>query len=102
MANIWQDWLESTPKATYGAQMGGLQGSPFMKRYFENLYPTMLNRYMGKAGSIAMGGGNPSAYTFQSYLQNFPWLKQFQALSPGERGEKSWAFSPRSRWLMYG
>lgn len=100
MANPWQQWLEATPKAAYGAQMKGLKGSPFMKRYFENLYPTMYNRYLGGLGSMAQAGQQPTQ-TFQDFLGNYSFKKQFQGLSPWQRGERPSTFAPRNRWLMY-
>lgn len=98
--NWMQDWLGAEPRAAYGGWLGGLQGTPALKRYYENMFPMMQNRYYGELGGQAMEGQMPTQ-TFMDYLQNYPAQRQYQNLPNWMRGYNPQQFSPRYRWLNY-
>lgn len=100
MANPWEGWLEDQPQVGYGAWLGGLQGTPALKRYYEGMQGTMYNRYLGFLGGQVEGGGTPTG-NWMDYLQNYPAQRQYQNLPGYMRGWNPQQNAPSYRWLNY-
>ena len=98
--NIWGDWLDAEPSAAYGGWLGGLQGTPALKRYYEGMQNTMYGRYMGALGGQAMQGKMPTQQ-FTDWLQQYPAQRQYQNLPGWMRGYNPQQYSPSYRWLPY-
>ena len=94
--NIWLDWLEETPQAAWGAlrpQQGPISFLDFWRGQEGNLW----GEYQGALGKMALAGQPPSL-GFTNFLQGFPWLQRYWALSPQQRGYDESRYAPRLRW----
>ena len=98
MQNMWQEWLEDTPQASYYGSLGGQKSqTPAQRRHYEGNFSNMWNRYMGNLGGQALGGQQPTG-SFTDYLGGFDWNKNYNALPRWQRG----VYTPhRMRYLPY-
>ncbi len=96
------DWLSDEPEARYFGELAERKQSftPAQTNYWRGQYTPMYNRYMGQLGQTAMGGGTPTQ-TWGNFLSGMPWQREWENLSPWQRGVDTQRFSPRLRWLYY-
>ena len=81
--NPWQYWLEDFPRAMYGASIPA--GSRAFSDYWTGQYGNVAGDYQTALGQQAMAGQPPSL-GFGDYLQNYGFQRQYNLLSPGQRG----------------
>ncbi len=97
--NPFLGYLEDNPEADYYSYQNQWS-SPNMKKYFQGQFGNIQKQYGGqlaqwvKAGSV---GQNPKESDF---LQQFPWLQNFQGLTPQEKGVDYGRFNPFTRWVL--
>lgn len=94
--NIYRDWLEETPSALYGAMRPQTGSQPFMD-YWKGQQGNVWEDYWSKLGTMALGGQAPSL-NYSDFLSNYPWMSDWLKMGPGQRGERSSLFAPRTRW----
>ena len=91
---LYDAWLEETPNILYGAKIP-TGTSPFAD-YWRSQYSNVYNDYMGQLGKQALSGTAPTL-NFEDYLSQFPFMKQWYAMNPSQRGERT----PSSyRWRL--
>ena len=96
-SSFLQGFLEDNPNVLYLGSLelaGKNRTSNAFKEYFRGQTGNIYNQYLGQIGSRALMGAVPSQ-TFTDYLVDYPWLKNFQKLSPAQRGEQPTRFAPR-------
>ncbi len=104
-----KDFLEANPNQAgvlagipqagdYGglARTASIAGSNQFQEYWRGQAGNVYNQYLGDfarnpVDSAAKGG-------LGGYLERFPWLENFQSLSPSMRGENLTRYAPRVRW----
>ena len=85
-------FLDTDPQAAFS--MATQRLSPQMGRFFMPRYNDIYNRY--RSGLAA----NP-AMTFGSFLEKFPWLREYQSYAPYQRGFRPATMAPMTRFLNY-
>lgn len=98
------EWMENDPSVLYLGALelaGKNRTSNAFKEYFRGQTGNIYNQYLGQIGSRALMGAAPSKTAgFTDYLADYPWLKNFQKLSPAQRGEQPARFAPRLRYNL--
>lgn len=111
----FMDFLEESPRAGYQSFQGQFGDSPNQRRFFENQFQQLHNRFMGTLGEQIRGGQAPTARfatpdpmdaNNQSFLQGgFP--EQFAGFSnfygaqpPSFAGRQTGNFSPRATFYF--
>ena len=94
--NIWLDWLEEEPNILFKALMPKNQTTPFAD-YYNSQYNQVYGNYLGKLGQMGIAGQSPNL-SFYDYMQTYNPMRDFQLLSPGQRGERT----PRSLFWNMG
>ena len=97
--NPWQFWAEENWPAAYGGFLQKQKGTPSFLDYWKGQQGNVWNQYMGQLGQMALGGQAPSL-NFTDYLEDYPWLKNWQALSPSQRGEYPSQYMSSLRWML--
>lgn len=91
-------FLESQPQAQYALRMLGL-GRP-VRRQFD--FNTVYNEYLGRLGQMQQPGQPIPDLKFEDFLNEYPFMQQYQALSPQQRGFYPGSMVGRSaRFLNY-
>jgi hypothetical protein len=85
--NPWSGFLTDNPDYLYGAFMPKNATSPFAD-YYNSQFNKTYNNYTGQLGQMALGGQAP-ALSFYDYLQTYDPLKDWNLLSPSQRGERT-------------
>src|SRR3990167_6575835 len=96
--NPWRDFLEEEPSAAYFGYQNQWK-TPNQKKYFQSQFANIQNQYMGQLGQQIYSGGAPTQ-RFTDFLSQFPWMQQFQELSPQERGQDTSRYNPWTRWMV--
>ena len=91
------DWFNEQPEVGYFAALGQAGGNPALQRYFQSLYGSTYNQYLGALGQQAMSGQDPNML-FTDWLKQNPFTTRYARLSPLERGETQGRFNPFARW----
>lgn len=94
--NIFLPFLEENPNILYGAYTPKSNNSNFLN-YFRSQYGNVYQDYLGKLGSMALGGQTPNL-GFNDYLQGYPFLQAWYKMSPGSRGENTSGSLPGLKW----
>lgn len=95
--NPWAPWLEENPAALYGASIP--QGSPSFMDYWNKQQGRVWQQYQSALGQQVMGGEPPSM-RFSTFLEQWPFMKRWQALSPAMRGINYGRFAPSLSWRV--
>lgn len=95
--NIWQYWLEETPRAAYQALIPS--GTPAFTKYWQGQQSNVWNKYMGALGEQALAGQPPNLF-FTDFLKNYPWSRYWYNLSPSQRGIDYSKFMPSLTWRV--
>ena len=85
-------FLETEPEILYQGLVG-TQGSQNFLDYWRKQYANVWGKYLGRIGSMALGGQVPSVeeplLSFYDYLMQQPsFQQQWAGLVPGQRGER--------------
>ena len=100
--NIWNtDFLEDNPafafnaaRPTRGVNFEGAPRSFF--EYFRNRQSQLEQEFVGQQGRLAASGQPPTG-TNVDFLNQFPWMQRWLALTPEQRGVRS----PQPfRWII--
>lgn len=105
-ASIWGDFLELDPqgqRANYYAQLNNRQGfSPNQKRYFQDQFQDVQNKYLGRLGQQVFGGEQPDEKLTDFYRSYFAPQggadQDWASMSPRSRGVNTARFAPPTRW----
>lgn len=98
--NIWNtDFLEENPAFAFGAyrpQRGmNFAGAPrSFFDYFQNRQAPLEREFTGQLGRQARSGQPPTGANVD-FLANYPWMANYLALSPEQRGV---SYAPRMQW----
>ncbi len=101
-SSFLQGFLEDNPRVLYLGALnvaGKNTTSNAFKEYFRGQAGNIYDEYLGEIGSRALMGAPPTQ-TYTDYLADYPWLKNFQKLSPAQRGEQPARFAPRVRYNL--
>lgn len=74
----------------------GTRGTPTRSRFFENQFDTIQNQFLGQLGAQIRGGEAPTL-TFEKFLGDFNFNREFLAAPPAFRGQFPSRFAPRTR-----
>ena len=96
--DIYKAFGEENPDILYAA-MRPQQGSLNFLDWARNLYPKVSTDYLGTQTRTGLAGGTPD-WSFANWLKPYPFLRQYQSLSPQQRGENPQSFAPRTRWQV--
>ena len=101
--DLWQGFLEENPQAAYFGYQPQFGRSPNQKKWFQNQFSEVQNRYMGQLGQQIMGGGAPTL-NFTDFLSQ--WFapqggaaQEWAGLSPSQRGMNQGRYAPPTRWI---
>lgn len=99
----WQDFLEAQKgwRTAYFGYQPQFGRSPNEKKYFQNQFADVQDRFMGQQARQIMGGGIPDL-TFGGFLSDYfkpqgGAAQEWGAMSPQQRGVDFTRFSPRTR-----
>lgn len=97
-APIGVTYLDQQPQASFTRFMEGLGygGEDALARFARSQYGRTQSGYQAALGT------NPFL-RYQEYLGGLGpdfFRRQFQSLTPGQRGENYGMFAPRARWIM--
>ncbi len=73
------------------------KGNTAFQDYYRGQFGSIYDQYLGKRGR-SLWGGSILESTFPDFLEDFPFLQNFQSLSPTARGESPARFAPRIRF----
>ena len=100
MANgnsLYSGFLGEYPQAAYG--LYAPRRTMPQQNYWSGRYGDLQTQYMAELGRQINLGGQPTL-TWEQYLQQYPWLREWSNLRPGERGQRPTTYAPRMRWLF--
>ena len=86
-SNPWEGFLWDNRNALWGAVRPKTGGQNFIDYYMGQGRNRAENSYMGALGGMALAGQEP-ALNELDYFRNYPFLREFMKLSPGQRGER--------------
>ena len=93
--------LADDPRLPFFAALGRAGTTPTQKRYFQNQFQNIHNRFLGMQGQQIEQGQMPTQ-SFGDFLGNdFDFGREFQSQPPSFRGEFLSRFSPRSRFIRF-
>ena len=92
----FRDILDYDPELAFFGAIPQTGTTPF-QNYYSGRFGNIYDKFLGAQGRALWSGRNP-VKTFPDYLENFPWLQNFQALSPTQRGETPARFAPSVRF----
>ena len=100
----WSDTLGEMPEAVYWGFEPQFGRSPNQKRFFQNQFANVQNRFMGLGARQMMGGETPTQ-TFPDFLTQYfapggGAARQWGGMSPGQRGMNFRQFAPPTRWTL--
>ncbi len=96
--NPFMGFLNDQPEAGYYSYQNQWK-SPNQKKYFQSQFSNIQNQYMGQLGQTIRGGGEPTQ-NWIDFLGQYDWNKQFQGLTPQEKGTDTSRFNPFARWQV--
>ena len=104
--NLYFNFMESDPegrKANYFSFDDQFGRSPNQKRFFQQQFEEVQNKYLGRLGRQVRGGGEPTQ-ELTSYLTDYfapggGAQQEWGAMSPGARGQNDSRFAPPARWV---
>lgn len=96
--NAFQDFLEfdETGQRANFFSRPGTRGTPTRSRFFENRFSTIQNQFLGALGAQIRGGEAPTL-SFENFLNDFNFNREFLAAPPASRGQFPSRFAPRTR-----
>uniref|UniRef100_A0A6H1ZZX0 Uncharacterized protein n=1 Tax=viral metagenome TaxID=1070528 RepID=A0A6H1ZZX0_9ZZZZ len=84
--NPWLGFAQDYPEGMYRAFLPQSPSKRFTD-YFKGQYGNVYGDYMGELSRMAMQGQPPSM-NFEDYLTNYPFLREWWSLGPGQRGQR--------------
>jgi len=98
-ANPFLDILEDEPKTAFFSRANKFGNTPQRRRFSENLFPSVFNRFLGQLGTQIRGGGEPTL-RFNDFLDDLDFEKEFFRQSPTQRRGFGPTLNPRTRFLV--
>ncbi len=103
--NYFYDFMETDPagqRSNYFSFQDKFGKAPNQKKWFEDQFQNVQNRYMGQLGQTVRGGGNPTQ-AFSGFLDNYFAQgggadQDWAGMSPSQRGVQDSRFAPSVRW----
>jgi hypothetical protein len=103
--SIWSDWLSEFPALAYdsarpriGAGISPNAASYYRSGQGQNQF---TQDFQQAQGDVVRAGGAPTLQEYD-YLEQYPWLQKYAALSPSQRGgQRRSLFNPRSEYLGF-
>ena len=93
--------LESQPKLPFFSQLNQQTGlSPNQRSFFESSFDRIFNRFSGLLGQSVQNEDDPSSFpTFENFIQNFDFERDFMSMAPGQRpGGGTARFAPPTQF----
>ena len=102
--SLWWDYLESDPvgrRANYFSYEDQFANTPNKKKWFQQQFQNVQDKYQGTVGKTVLDGGDPSL-TATKYLKDY-WTggqaqQDYSSLSPSARGVDDNRFAPIGSW----
>lgn len=103
ISDLWKGFLEEHPESAYYAYQGQ-QRTPNQKKYFQDQFADVQNKYKGQLGQQIMGGGTPNL-TFTDFLSQYfapqgGAEQEWGSMTPRQRGFDYGRFAPATRWIV--
>ena len=100
--NPFLAFMEDVPQVGYFSYQNQQGQSPNQKRYFQQQFANVQDRYMGQLGQNIRQGGDPTL-SFTDYMSQYmaPQGGQFQdwaSMSPRQRGTTTGRYAPPTRF----
>jgi hypothetical protein len=99
--NPFGDFLEYNPNIAYQAHQGSFGQTPSSRNFFQNQFSNIHNQFLGQIGQQILGGQAPTA-RFTDFLGDFDFQKHAYGFTPGQRGQSSARYTPRTRFIPQG
>jgi len=96
----FDEFLEERPDIAYYSFQDQLSRTPSQRRFFENQFRNIQNRYLGQLGSQLRAGRMPTR-RFTDFLSDFPFQQEYYSRSPSMRGSYPSQFAPRTRFIPF-
>ena len=104
-SSIWGDFLELDPlgrRANYFSRQDQFGKSPNQRKWFEDQFQNVQDKYLGSLGSAIRGGGSPTQ-SLSSYLDNYfsqggGAQQDWFGMAPSQRGVRDSQYAPSVRW----
>ena len=116
--NAFSDFLEERPDIAYYSFQDQLARTPAQRRFFENQFQNIQNRYLGQMGRQLRAGRLPTR-RFTDFLTDYgsptmqggmdtgfdightPFQESYYRSSPSRRGMYPSQFAPRTRFIPF-
>jgi len=89
-------FLEDTPQLAFQGTLANT-GNKRVQNHFQNQFHNIDAQYQAVLGQQVLSGGLPSA-RYTDFVGRYPFLKEFNLLSPEARGESPRTAAPRIRF----
>lgn len=98
LTGIGRNVLNLDPEGAFFGKVAQT-GNRRVQDYFRGQFGDVYDRFVGSQGLDFLSGRNePQNRFFFDYLEDFDFLREFQGLSPSDRGEFPSRFAPRVRF----
>ena len=92
-------------RANYFSHESQFGRSPNQKRFFQQQFEEVQNKYLGTLGQTIRSGGQPTQ-TLSRYLEDYfapqgGAQQQWASMSPRARGQDDSRFAPAARWNFF-
>lgn len=89
-----REFFGANPRAAYFAQRPRFGRSPNQLRFFENSFQDIMDEFQGALGQRVNQGQPLQDFTFQSFVEDFPFTNRFLSKPPSLRGGERRRFAP--------
>jgi hypothetical protein len=101
--NPFRDFLEYNPNIAFQAhgEQGRFGQTQSSRNFFQNQFSNIHNQFLGQIGQQILGSEAPTR-RFTDFLDDFDFEKFSYGFTPGQRGQSSARYTPRTRFIPQG
>ena len=99
-ANPFASFLDEEPRAGFFAQQERFGRSPNQRRFFQQNFQPVYDRFLGQLGQQVQQGMTPSL-TFPDFLQDFNFNQFFREQPQFFQGLNTQRFAPSTRFIFF-
>ena len=103
IGGMFEGYIDKYPEQGYFGYQGQ-QRTPNQKKWFQDQFSAVQNRYMGQLGQQIMGGGAPnlnfSDFLSQWFAPHGGAAQEWGGMTPQQKGFDYGRYAPSTRWIV--